>query len=179
MAQHLWAMTVTHIMFGRAAGISYGYTVHLHTAWIIFGNMLIESIIVMLVFPFFVFGLNKLKHFEYLHRSLRKIEIAAYKNKEFIKRYGMIGLFAFVCFPFWMTGPLVGAFIGYLLGFSVLRNMSIVLSGTFLAIVGWSFILYNVTEKVSEFSSLAPFFILMLLVAIALAGNLISDNEKE
>lgn len=178
-AQHLWVMTVTHVMFGRAAGISYGYTVPINANWIILINMLIESVIVMLVFPFFVFGLKKLKRFDYLHRTLRKIEVAAYKNKKFIKRYGLVGLFAFVCFPFWMTGPLVGAFIGHLLGFTIVLNMTVVLSGTFLAIVGWSFILYNVTEKISEFSTLAPFFLLMVLVALAVSGNLISSEEKK
>ncbi|MEA2100906.1 MAG: hypothetical protein U9P72_12340 [Campylobacterota bacterium] len=51
-ANNLVAMSVTNFFFGRAAGISYGYTVEFSDGIIIFMNMMIEFIMVMIIYPF-------------------------------------------------------------------------------------------------------------------------------
>jgi hypothetical protein len=43
--------------------------------------------------------------------------------------------------PFWMTGPVVGAIIGVLLGLKPRVNLAVVLSATYVAIFLWALLL--------------------------------------
>ena len=67
-----------------------------------------------------------------------RIHKAADAHKETVRKYGIAGLFLFVWFPFWMTGPVVGCVIGFMIGLRIRLNLSIVLAGTYMAIIGWA-----------------------------------------
>ena len=53
-AQVVVAMTATHILFGRAAGMSFGYAVGLGHGRGHSVNMAIETVLVLLFYPLFV-----------------------------------------------------------------------------------------------------------------------------
>lgn len=53
-------MTATNIIFGRAAGISVGYTMGLDHIVVVTVNMLIETILVLLFYPLFVLSWRRL-----------------------------------------------------------------------------------------------------------------------
>ena len=73
-------------------------------------------------------------------------------------------------FPFWMTGPVVGCAIGFLLGLRAWVNMVVVLAGTYVAIFVWALFLREVHERVAAYSSRAAVVVMIvLIVAIALA----------
>jgi hypothetical protein len=55
-ANDLLVLTVTNSLFGRAAGISYGFSVGFGDGLIILVNIAIELITVLLVYPLFVFS---------------------------------------------------------------------------------------------------------------------------
>jgi hypothetical protein len=99
-----------------------------------------------------------------------------------VRRYGIIGLFAFVWFPFWMTGPVIGCVIGFLLGLRVWLNMTVVLAGTYVAIFGWAFFLRQFHDRVASYSSYAAMVLMALLVIIIIIGHLlhrtIHENKK-
>jgi hypothetical protein len=90
-----------------------------------------------------------------------------------VRRYGIIGLFAFVWFPFWMTGPVVGSVIGFLLGMRIWLNMTVVLTGTYVAIVGWAFLLRHFHKQVASYSSYAAMVLTALLIFVIIVGHLI------
>jgi len=98
---------------------------------------------------------------------------AAEMHKDKIQRYGVIGLFLFVWFPFWMTGPVVGSVIGFLLGMKVWLNMTVVIAGTCVAIFGWAFFLRQLHDHVASYGSYATMVLLALLVVIVIVGNLL------
>ena len=56
----LIGMTVTNIIFGRAAGMSVGYTMNLDHSTVLLINMLIETILVLLFYPLFVFSWHRI-----------------------------------------------------------------------------------------------------------------------
>ena len=165
------AMTATHILSGRAIAMSFGYVVGFGHAVVVPVNMLIETIMVLLFYPLFVSGCRSLVVFRPLQRIIDRTHRTAQAHRETISRYGVLGLFAFVCIPFWMTGPVVGCAIGYLLGLRPWFNLAIVLTGTYLATFGWAVVLIWFRDVVTEYSPIAPLNLIMiavLVVAVAL-----------
>jgi len=72
-------------------------------------------------------------------------------------RWGIPGLLLFVWFPFWMTGPVVGSIIGFLIGLGPWTTMAVVLAGTGLAIVCWVFVLDQVFVQLRALGPYVPF----------------------
>jgi glucan phosphoethanolaminetransferase (alkaline phosphatase superfamily) len=51
-----------------------------------------------------------------------------------------------------MTGPVVGSFVGFLIGFSHRVTLTIVLSSTFIAIILWIYLIKNFEETLVTYS---------------------------
>ena len=166
-ANDLVAMSIVNFFFGRAAGISYGYTVEFSDRVIIIINMMIEFIMVMITYPLFVFSWNKSLNIEFLRHFFISVKRQKLKYKSYFLKYGKYGLFLFVWFPFWMTGPVIGAIIGFLIGMKHYTTMVIVLGGTSLAIVIWTYFLKELIFLLNQISANAPYILLGLFIGIA------------
>ena len=175
-ANKLLAMSVTNFFFGRAAGISYGYTAGFNDGIIIFMNIMIEFIMVLIIYPLFVLSWNKSLNIAFLKSFFSSVENQRIKYKDFFKKYGKYGLFIFVWFPFWMTGPIVGAIIGFLVGIKHYTTLLIVLSGTSVAIVIWTYFLKELMISLDQLNENAPFVILGLFILIALVLKILKSR---
>ena len=175
-AQVLIGMTATAVIFGRAAGMAFGYSLSLRPVTIILVSMLVETILVLLFYPLFVLGWRRLLVVKFLKNLFERIQNAAEARKDFIHRYGIVGLFVFVWFPFWMTGPIVGCVIGFMLGLSIWINIPVVLGGTYVAIIGWSILLHQLHSRVASYSSYAAMVLMIFLVIIIVAGHLLHQG---
>jgi len=171
--QVLVGMTATEIMFGRAASMTFGYSLGLGHSTVIPICIIIETILVLIFYPLFVFSWRHLLVINWLKNIFERIHKAAETHKDKVQRYGIIGLFIFVWFPFWMTGPVVGCVIGFLLGLRVWLNITVVLTGTYAAIFGWAFFLRQFHDRVASYSSYAAMVIMALLVIIIIVGHLL------
>ena len=172
-SQILIGLTATTLVFGRAAGLAYAYSVGLGHATVIPVTIVVETLHVLVFYPLFVFSWRHLLVIKSLKNVFDHIHRAAESHKGFIQRYGVLGLFAFVWFPFWMTGPVVGCVIGFLLGLPVWLNMTAVLAGTYVAIVGWAFFLREIHERVAAYDPYAAMALVMFLIVIVLVGHLL------
>ena len=172
-SQILIGMTATEIMFGRAAGMAFGYSLGLEHITVIPVCMMIETVLVLIFYPLFVFSWRHLLVIKRLENVFGRMHKAAETHKGKIQKYGLVGLFVFVWFPFWMTGPVVGCVIGFLLGLRVWLNITVVLVGTYAAIFGWAFFLRQLHERVASYSSYATMVLLALLVVIVVVGHLL------
>jgi uncharacterized membrane protein len=180
-SQALIGITVTCAMFGRAAGMAFGYSVGLGHGTVIVVSALIETVFVLIFFPLFVFSWRRLLVFKRLKSLFDRIHKAAEARSKEVQRYGVLGLFVFVWFPFWMTGPLVGAVIGFMLGLRVWLDITVVLSGTYVAIFCWAFFLRRFYQHVASYSPYAAVVTMAVLVAVIIAGHLLhqtSHNNK-
>jgi len=177
-AQVIVAMAATNIVFGRASGLSFGYAAGLAAGVVTLLNMLVETLLVLLAFPLFVFGWRHLVVVRPLRRFVDRTTALAERNRPRVERYGAIGLFVFVWFPFWLTGPVVGAALGHLLGLRPLLNLSVVLSGTYLAIGCWSYFLGELHERVAAYSPFAPFILVVAMVVVALIAQWLYGQAK-
>ena len=170
MFRALLTITTTHIVAGRAAGMSSGYAHGLHTWIVVVANMAIETFLVFLFYPLFVLSYQKLVVVKPLRQAMERTQRAAEALQPKIMKYGIPGLLVFVWFPFWMTGPLVGAIIGFLIGMRPWVNLSVVLMGTYLAILCWGVVLRQVHDRLSSVGPFVPFFFVgaVLLLAVAI-----------
>ncbi|MGD8499793.1 MAG: small multi-drug export protein [Phycisphaerales bacterium] len=178
-SQVLIGMTATELMFGRAAAMAFGYSLYLGHGTVIPICVIIETILVLIFYPLFVFSWRRLLVVNWLKNILERTHRAAETHKAKIQKYGVIGLFVFVWFPFWMTGPVVGSVIGFLLGLKVWLNMTVVLAGTYVAIIGWAFFLRQLHDQVASYSSYAAMVLMVLLIVIAAVGHLLHRAIQE
>mgnify|MGYP002641453731 CR=1 FL=1 len=165
--QSLLSITATNVIFGRMAGLSIGVASQIDTTFLILFNFFIESIMVLILYPLFVFSWNKMDFVSYppLSRYIERSKQNAHKYQPLIKRYGVIGLILFVLTPFAMTGPVVGSFVGFLIGFRHRVTLVVVLFSTFIAIILWIYLIKNFEEALIAYSD---FLMLGFLIAAAL-----------
>ena len=176
-SQELIGMTATCAMFGRAAGMAFGYSVGLGHGMVIAISSLIETVFVLIFFPLFVFSWHRLLVFKGLKNLFERIRESAESRSTKVRRYGILGLFVFVWFPFWMTGPLVGAVIGFMLGLRAWLNITVVLTGTYVAIFCWAFFLRQFYRRIASYSPYAAAGIMLVLVAVIIAGHFLHQTS--
>ncbi len=177
--QVLIGMTAMDIMFGRAAAMAFGYTLDLTHTKVISVCMMIEAILVLIVYPLFVFSWQHLLVIKGLKKVFDRIRKSAEAHTDKVQKYGIIGLFAFVWFPFWMTGPVVGCVIGFLLGLRAWVNITVVVTGSCLAIFVWGLFLGRFHDSVAAYSSQAAMVLMVLLIVIIIVGSLLHRTLNE
>jgi uncharacterized membrane protein len=167
------AMTGLNLVVGRAAGMSLGYASGLGHAEVIPWNVLVETLQVLVVYPIFALGWKHLLDTSRWAATMARLQAAAEAQRGTIQRYGIAGLFVFVFTPFWMTGPVVGAIIGLLIGLRTRTNLAVVLSATYVAIGVWALLLNELSAWAATWNRYAPFALVVALALIALSGQLI------
>jgi len=172
-SQVLVGLTATELTLGRGFAMTFGYTMGLGHTTVIPICMLLETIYVLILYPLFVFSWHRLLVIKWLKKTFERTRKAAETHKGKVQKYGVIGLFVFVWFPFWMTGPVVGSVIGFLLGLRLWVNMAVVLIGTYAAIIGWAFVLRQFHKQVASYSSYAAMVIMALLLFVIIVGHLL------
>jgi len=163
------AMTGLNLLIGRAAGMSFGYANGLEHAVVICSNVLVETIQVLVLYPLFVLSWRNLVDVRRLHRFLLQMRRSAEASEAQVARYGMAGLFMFVFLPFWMTGPVVGSIIGFLIGLKTRQNLATVLAATYVAIGIWALLFDQLNELLAAYGRYAAFGTVLLFAAAAMA----------
>ena len=161
------AMTGLNLSIGRAAGMSFGYASGLGHAQVIPLSMLVETIKVLVVYPLFVLSWRHLITLRRLQSFVTRLHHAAESGGRAVRKYGIVGLFVFVFMPLWMTGPVVGAIIGFLIGLRPWVNVAVVLSATYVAIGVWGLLLNELSVWAATVNQFAPYALFLAIVFIA------------
>jgi uncharacterized membrane protein len=172
------AMSFTNLVFGTIVSMSIGYAGGYGHAIVVSVNIWVETVMVLLFYPVFVFSMRKLVAFPRLNSYLARTQAAAERQHDRVRRYGVAGLFVFVWFPFWMTGPVVGSAIGYLLGLPAWVTLSVVLAGTVVAMGGWAYLLFGLYTRAAVFAPWAPILIIGLIILVILAFYLLDRRAR-
>jgi len=147
----LSSTAIIHLMGGRALGIATCLSAGLSLPYTIIYNFYIEVVIVLNAYGIVVLIMRNIIQPKLLHSAVRQAELTAQSQKTKIKKFGAVGLFLFVMFPFFMTGPLVGAIIGYLLHYKAINNFLIVFSGTLASILIYALIGNNIIRFINQY----------------------------
>jgi uncharacterized membrane protein len=177
-SEMIGAMSVTNLIFGAVVSMSIGYAAGYGHALVIAVNMWVETAVVVLFYPVFVLSVRKLVVFPRLKRYLDRTQAAAERHHDTVRRYGIFGLFMFVWIPFWMTGPVVGSVIGYLLGFPAWLTLSVVIAGTFMTLLSWAYLLFGIYTRAAVFGPWAPVLIIVLIILVILAVYLLDRRWR-
>ncbi|HUX29510.1 MAG TPA: small multi-drug export protein [Thiobacillus sp.] len=162
-------MTGLNLVVGRGAGLSFGYASGLGHAQVVPLNILIETIQVLVIYPLFVQSTRHLIKLRTLEPFIMRIHRAAESGGGVVRKFGIAGLFVFVFAPFWMTGPVVGAIIGFLIGLRPWVNLAVVLVSTYIAIGIWALLLNELNVWASAVNQYAPYALFLAIVLIAAA----------
>jgi len=177
---HLFlGMTATLVFFGRMAGMSFGYAAGLEHTVVVPIAVIVETLMVLLFYPLFVLSSRRLLVIGAFKNLLERIHTAAEAHNETIVRLGIPGLLFFVWFPFFMTGPVVGCAIGYLLGLRPWVTLSVVLAGNSLAIASWALILRNIRDRVAAYHVYAPIALVAIGIMVLVAIFVIRSMRRE
>ncbi|KAF0103807.1 MAG: hypothetical protein FD187_1557 [bacterium] len=172
------AMTGLNLVIGRAAGMSFGYASGFGHAQVVPINMLVETIQVLVVYPLFALSWRELIRLPRLEASLARLRHAAELRGDTVRRFGIAGLFVFVFLPFWMTGPVVGAIIGFLIGLRPWVNMGVVLVATYVAIGVWALLLNELSAWAATVNRFAPYALFVAIVLIAAVMYLLHRRDR-
>ena len=171
------AITGLNLAIGRAAGMSFGYASGLGHAQVIPLSMLVETIKVLVVYPLFVLSWRHLITLRRLQSFVTRLHHAAESGGGAVRKYGIVGLFVFVFVPLWMTGPVVGAIIGFLIGLRPWVNVAVVLSSTYVAIGVWGLLLNELSVWAATVNQFAPYALFLAIVLIAVVIHLLSRRR--
>ncbi|MFC1814405.1 small multi-drug export protein [Thermodesulfobacteriota bacterium] len=147
----LSSTAIIHIMGGRALGIATCFSAGISLFYTILYNFFLEIVIVLIAYGVVVLVMRNVIQPKLFKNAVRQAELAAQDQKTKIKKYGSIGLFLFVMFPFFMTGPVIGAIIGYLLNYKAINNFLIVFSGTLTSIIIYALIGNNIINIINQY----------------------------
>ena len=147
----LTSTAIVHTMGGRALGIATCLAADISPFWTILYNFYLEVIIVLVAYGVVVLVMRNIIQPKLFRSAVRQAELTAQQQKTKIKKYGAIGLFFFVMFPFFMTGPVIGAIIGYLLNYKAINNFMIVFSGTLTSILIYTLVGNNLINYMNQF----------------------------
>ena len=147
----LSSTAIIHIMGGRALGIITCLSAGISIYYTILYNFFLEVVIVLIAYGIVVLVMRNIIQPKLFKSAVREAELTAQRQKTKIKKYGAIGLFLFVMFPFFMTGPVIGAIIGYLLNYRAINNFLIVFSGTLSSIVIYTLIGDNLIDFINQY----------------------------
>jgi len=147
----LSSTAIIHVMGGRALGIVTCLSAGISLFYTISYNFFLEIVIVLIAYGIVVLVMRNIIQPKLFDSAVRQAELTAQNQKTKIKKYGSIGLFLFVMFPFFMTGPVIGSIIGYLLNYRAVNNFLIVFSGTLASILIYAFIGNNIIDFINQY----------------------------
>ncbi|MES2370269.1 MAG: small multi-drug export protein [Pseudomonadota bacterium] len=171
-------MTGLNLIIGREAGMSFGYASGFGHAQVVPLNILIETIQVLVIYPLFVQSTRHLIRLRALEPFITRIHRAAKSRGGVVRKFGVAGLFVFVFAPFWMTGPVVGAIIGFLIGLRPWVNLAVVLVSTYVAIGLWALLLNELNVWASAVNQYAPYALFLAILLIAAAMEWVGRHRE-
>jgi len=165
------ATLVAHLTGGRAAGIAFGLSAGLSRTQMIVLGSLTETTVVCLFFSLFSLSFKKLitARSTFLTETMLQLHASASRRRRQLLKWGIPGLILFVWFPFFMTGPVVGSVLGFVLGMRPWVTVSTVLGGTVLALISWTFLIDPLVTWVNSVGEFVPLMVVLFLLILAVS----------
>jgi uncharacterized membrane protein len=142
-----WRLVLELLFLGRAVSIADGVASGFSNIYLLFQNGLEDVVLLLVFYPWVVAAYEGVSEHQLLDKTVARVRRTAEANRRVVEPFGVVGLWAFVFFPFWSTGALVGGVVGYLLGMRTWLVFTSVIAGHLLSVVAliWFF---DVTKDV-------------------------------
>lgn len=174
-----WRLVIElSLLGGRAVNIADGTASGFGRLYLLFQCGLQDVVYTLIVYPWIIRiyrGATRAGRFGRIIESARK---SAEKNSHFIEPLGGLGLWLFVFFPFWSTGVINGAALGFVLGMRTWVNLTIVLSSHLISVVALILFFETVSgfmdSTVEGSMQYLPWLVVGLLLTIWLVRRIVS-----
>ncbi len=164
VSSKLATMLFTNLFIGRVPAISFGYASNLSHLQVITFNILAEMILVTLIYSLFVFSFEGVLKIKRLEEFFSKVQKKKEQHNDVFVKYGRLGLFIFVFIPFWMTGPIVGSIIGFLIGMKHFTVIFIVFLATIISMTLWGLFLQEIVNFIGQFDIRFIWILIVIMV---------------
>ena len=177
--QRINVLVGTRLVMGRPGSIYFGNVIGVRPLDILLINMLFDTVAVFILYPLFVLTTRQLLHIKFFIKPISRTFEVSRKHHDEIQKYGVIGLFAFVLFPLWGTGPVVGSVIGILMGFSPWFIVGIVLPAAYLAVIIMAFLVTKLHVWALSMSFYAPVTVIIIIVVVTICFHLMQWVDRK
>lgn len=172
------AMTGLNLLIGLAAGMSFGFAHGFGQLPVIASSALSDTLQVLVFYPLFVLSWQRLIDLGRFGPYLEQMHASAVSQQGWVKRFGIVGLFLFVFVPFWMTGPVVGAIIGFLLGLRARVNLGVVLGASYVAIGLWALLFDRLNAMATGYHRWTLFIAVVAVLLLGLVARRILPRRR-
>ena len=164
LARTIFACMGFNLIGGRAAGIGV-FIYEGFSPWLtVLLSSFVEILMVMTVYPLFIMALNNTIRIAWIKRLADEMKKLVLKNENKVRTHGWWGLVVYIFVPLPMTGPVSGAFIGYLLRFSGGKTFSAVICGTLLISLLWAFAFDFLNRYIHIFQYVFAGFLVLMII---------------
>ncbi len=183
LQHHRWldvlVMGFTQLMVGRAGAIAQATQAGFNPYLSILLACYIDCTIVMIAYPVLIFSYHNLLERRFFKQHMEPIFASARRNVAHFRRSKIIGVFAFVWFPFFMTGVVAGSVLGYLLGLRPWITMATVAVGTLSATICWVFAYNNIFSWLGTVHRSVPIAVTVVIIIVLAVRRIIVERNKE
>jgi uncharacterized membrane protein len=159
-----------HALGGRLAGIAAGLTAGLGDRLVVAIAVATDLTVVSTLYPLIIYSYERGARRWFMRGTVQSTIMAAQSGQKRVRRWGIVGIVFFVWFPFYTTGPLVGAVIGYFLRLRTWVTFVAVGVGTLLAIISWTAVSRPLLKWIKDVAPGLLAYVPWIIVAIVLAG---------
>ena len=166
----IWALILAHVFLGRAGNAGVGLELGFSPLFLMYQAFVQDFIVMCYIYPAFVRGHSLLTRIPAVGHRILKLHEIAVAQREKIRPFGIVGLFMFVLFPFWSTGPLVGVLVGHLIGLRAITSFTTVVAADAIATAGWMW----AYDSLRDFNQDVAYIILVGVLLVSIGSLLLA-----
>ena len=166
-----------HMLAGKGVSIAQGVAAGMPGALIAFLAVYVDTMALFIIYPVLIFSYEHFVHAPLYQRHMKRVFDSAQKGIGRVGRFKIAGLFAFVWFPFWMTGVVVGAVLGFLMGMRTWIIMCTVILGTTSAVLCWVYAYDALFGWISVVDERIVKTAIVAILAMALVARLVRKKR--
>ena len=179
---HPWEQWVimgfTELLLGRGVAVAKAVEMGMRPGLVVFLATYVDAVTVFLLYPVLILAARNLVAGRPVDPRMKGLIESAEKNVGRFAKYKIAGIFLFVWLPFFMTGVVVGAVLGYLLGLKTWPNMATVVAGTATAAACWLYTYDYLYGRLAQIHSQIPALFTAGLIAALIAQRLWTEARK-
>ena len=165
-------MGFTELLLGRGVAVAKAVEMGMHPGLVIFLAAYVDAVTVFLCYPVLILAARNLGAGRPVDPRMKGLIESAEKNVGRFAKYKVAGIFVFVWLPFFMTGVVVGAVLGYLLGLKTWPIMATVVAGTATAAACWLYTYDYLYGRLAQIHSQIPALFTAGLIAALIVHRL-------
>jgi len=179
MRLNMLTVGLTHIVAGRAASLAHGTQVGLSPWLTSFLAVYADTMAMFIVYPVLVFSYENFVERRFFQKHMKPVFDSARKRLPRMRGSRIAGVFLFVFFPFWMTGIIVGAVLGYLLGLRTWVTMVTAIAGSAVAVITWVYAYDKMFGWLGDVHQSVPVTISILIIGGLVGYRLVRRHREQ